>query len=87
MRKIIYFNKTNLELLDRLDESKLDDFSGYVCDLIRKDLKNEEMKAMASDLEEIKQKIDMLQKTITNNLVSTSDKESDMLDVDKLLWK
>ena len=51
MRKVIYFNKENAKLLDELTDEKLEDFSNYVCSLIRKDLKNEEMKVITSDLE------------------------------------
>lgn len=87
MRKIIYFNKANLELLDRLDEEKLNDFSGYVCNLIREDLRNEEMQTIASDLKEIKQKLDDLQEILINPQTSLPYKEEDVpLDIDNLLW-
>lgn len=69
MRKIIYFNKANSKLLDELSSDKLDDFSNYVCDLIRKDLENEEMKVIAADLEEIKHKLDALQESVKNGTV------------------
>ena len=48
---------------------KLDDFSNYVCDLIRKDLENEEMKVIAADLEEIKHKLDILQESVKSGVV------------------
>ena len=69
MRKIIYFNKANSKLLDELSSDKLDDFSNYVCDLIRKDLENEEMKVIAADLEEIKHKLDILQESVKSGVV------------------
>ena len=69
MRKVIYFNKENAKLLDELTEDKLEDFSNYVCSLIRKDLKNEEMKVITSDLEEIKQKLDMIQESVKSGVV------------------
>lgn len=69
MRKVIYFNKENAKLLDELTEDKLEDFSNYVCSLIRKDLKNEEMKVITSDLEEIKQKLDMIQESVKSGIV------------------
>ena len=69
MRKVIYFNKENAKLLDELTDEKLEDFSNYVCSLIRKDLKNEEMKVITSDLEEIKQKLDMIQESVKSGVV------------------
>ena len=69
MRKVIYFNKENAKLLDELTDEKLEDFSNYVCSLIRKDLKNEEMKVITSDLEEIKQKLDMIQESVKSGIV------------------
>ena len=69
MRKVIYFNKENAKLLDELTDEKLEDFSNYVCNLIRKDLKNEEMKVITSDLEEIKQKLDMIQESVKSGIV------------------
>lgn len=69
MRKIIYFNKANSKLLDELSSDKLDDFSNYVCDLIRKDLENEEMKVIAADLEEIKHKLDILQESVKSGVI------------------
>ena len=69
MRKVIYFNKENAKLLDELTDEKLEDFSNYVCSLIRKDLKNEEMKVITSDLEEIKHKLDMIQESVKNGIV------------------
>ena len=69
MRKIIYFNKANSKLLDELSSDKLDDFSNYVCDLIRKDLENEEMKVIAADLEEIKNKLDALQESVKSGVI------------------
>ena len=68
MRKVIYFNKENAKLLDELTDEKLEDFSNYVCSLIRKDLKNEEMKVITSDLEEIKQKLDMIQESVKSGV-------------------
>ena len=69
MRKVIYFNKENAKLLDELTDEKLEDFSNYVCSLIRKDLKNEEMKVITSDLEEIKHKLDMIQESVKSGIV------------------
>ena len=69
MRKVIYFNKENAKLLDELTDEKLEDFSNYVCNLIRKDLKNEEMKVITSDLEEIKHKLDMIQESVKSGIV------------------
>ena len=69
MRKVIYFNKENAKLLDELTDEKLEDFSNYVCSLIRKDLKNEEMKVITSDLEEIKHKLDMIQEAVKSGIV------------------
>ena len=69
MRKVIYFNKENAKLLDELTDEKLEDFSNYVCSLIRKDLKNEEMKVITSDLEEIKHKLDMIQESVKSGVV------------------
>ena len=69
MRKVIYFNKENAKLLDELADEKLEDFSNYVCNLIRKDLKNEEMKVITSDLEEIKHKLDMIQESVKSGIV------------------
>ena len=69
MRKVIYFNKENAKLLDELTDEKLEDFSNYVCSLIRKDIKNEEMKVITSDLEEIKHKLDMIQESVKSGIV------------------
>lgn len=97
MRKIIYFNKENAKLLDELTHDKLDDFSNYVCNLIRKDIKNEEMKIIALDLEEIKHKLDMIQESVKGGIVissnpiaeikeqTTNEDDDDPLDVDRLL--
>lgn len=68
MRKVIYFNKENAKLLDDLTVDKLDDFSNYVCGLIRKDLESEELKAITSDLEEIKLKLDEIQASVKNGI-------------------
>lgn len=95
MRKIIYFNKENAKLLDELTHDKLDDFSNYVCNLIRKDIKNEEMKIITLDLEEIKHKLDMIQESVKGGIVISSNPvaeieeqisdDDDLLDVDRLL--
>lgn len=97
MRKIIYFNKENAKLLDELTHDKLDDFSNYVCNLIRKDIKNEEMKIITLDLEEIKHKLDMIQESVKSGIVissnpveeieeqTTNEDDDDPLDVDRLL--
>ena len=97
MRKIIYFNKENAKLLDDLTHDKLDDFSNYVCNLIRKDIKNEEMKIITLDLEEIKHKLDMIQESVKSGIVissnpveeieeqTTNEDDDDPLDVDRLL--
>lgn len=69
MRKVIYFNKENAKLLDELTDEKLEDFSNYVCSLIRKDIKNEEMKIITLDLEEIKHKLDMIQESVKGGIV------------------
>ena len=97
MRKIIYFNKENAKLLDELTHDKLDDFSNYVCNLIRKDIKNEEMKIITLDLEEIKHKLDMIQESVKSGIVissnpveeieeqTTNEDDDDPLDVDRVL--
>lgn len=77
MRKVIYFNKENAKLLDELTDEKLDDFSNYVCSLIRKDLKNEEMKVITSDLEDIKHKLDMIQESVKNGIVISANPVAD----------
>ena len=82
MRKVIYFNKENAKLLDELTEDKLEDFSNYVCSLIRKDLKNEEMKVITSDLEEIKHKLDMIQESVKNGVVISENPVTDEDDDD-----
>lgn len=82
MRKVIYFNKENAKLLDELTDEKLDDFSNYVCSLIRKDLKNEEMKVITSDLEEIKHKLDMIQESVKNGVVISGNPVTDEDDDD-----
>lgn len=82
MRKVIYFNKENAKLLDDLDVDKLDDFSNYVCGLIRKDLKSEELKIITSDLEEIKLKLDAIQASVKNGIVTTCSKVDDDEDED-----
>ena len=40
-----------------------------MCDLIRKDLENEEMKIIAADLEEIKHKLDILQESVKSGVI------------------
>lgn len=71
MRKIVYFNKENSKLLDELTKDKLDDFSNYVCKLIRKDLEREGLDAVSTDLEEIKQKLDMIQEAIKGGITTS----------------
>lgn len=71
MRKIVYFNKENSKLLDELTKDKLDDFSNYVCKLIRKDLEHEETKNVSEDLDEIKQKLDMIQEAIKGGITTS----------------
>ena len=82
MRKVIYFNKENAKLLDELTDEKLEDFSNYVCSLIRKDLKNEEMKVITSDLEEIKQKLDMIQESVKSGVVISANPVEETKDDD-----
>lgn len=82
MRKVIYFNKENAKLLDELTEDKLEDFSNYVCSLIRKDLKNEEMKVITSDLEEIKHKLDMIQESVKSGIVISANPVAEIEDDD-----
>ena len=82
MRKVIYFNKENAKLLDELTDEKLEDFSNYVCSLIRKDLKNEEMKVITSDLEEIKHKLDMIQESVKSGIVISANPVAEIEDDD-----
>lgn len=82
MRKVIYFNKENAKLLDNLTVDKLDDFSNYICGLIRNDLEGEELKDITSDLQEIKRKLDTIQSSIKNGVPTTCNVVSDDEDDD-----
>ena len=79
-KKLVYFNKNNEDLFDKIKDKE--DFSTYVCDLIRADIEGEKASATNEDLNEIKAKLDEINQKLNSGIVVKSN-ELDNQDSDK----
>jgi hypothetical protein len=79
-KKLVYFNKTNEDLFDKIKDKE--DFSTYVCDLIRADIEGLKSSATNEDLNEIKAKLDEINQKLNSGIVVKNDK-SDSQDSDE----
>lgn len=79
-KKLVYFNKNNEDLFDKIKDKE--DFSTYVCDLIRADIEGLKSLATNEDLNEIKAKLDEINRKLNSGIVVKNDK-SDSQDSDK----
>ena len=79
-KKLVYFNKTNEDLFDKIKDKE--DFSTYVCDLIRADIEGLKSSATNEDLNEIKAKLDEINQKLNSGIV-VKNNESDNQDLNK----
>lgn len=79
-KKLVYFNKNNEDLFDKIKDKE--DFSTYVCDLIRADIEGLKSLATNEDLNEIKAKLDEINRKLNSGIV-VKNSELDNQDSDK----
>lgn len=79
-KKLVYFNKNNEDLFDKIKDKE--DFSTYVCDLIRADIEGLKSLATNEDLNEIKAKLDEINQKLNSGII-VKNNESDNQDSDK----
>lgn len=79
-KKLVYFNKNNEDLFDKIKDKE--DFSTYVCDLIRADIEGLKSSATNEDLNEIKAKLDEINQKLNSGIV-VKNNELDNQDSDK----
>lgn len=79
-KKLVYFNKNNEDLFDKIKDKE--DFSTYVCDLIRADIEGFKSSATNEDLNEIKAKLDEINQKLNSGIV-VKNNELDNQDSDK----
>ena len=85
-KKLVYFNKNNEDLFDKIKDKE--DFSTYVCDLIRADIEGVKSPATNEDLNEIKAKLDEINQKLNSGIViksnefdnHSSDKDSETIE-------
>lgn len=81
-KKLVYFNKNNEDLFDKIKDKE--DFSTYVCDLIRADIEGIKSLATNEDLNEIKAKLDEINQKLNSGIVvktnELADQDSDKKD-------